>query len=421
MKVVHVSTSSSGGAGIAALRLHKFLLKNNIDSHFLSKNKSSDAIANYHLLDDEYKGIPRVKTILKNQLEKTGLTVTGNSGYSRKYLQNKPPGFEYFSFPYSNVYIESCPVIQSADIVHLHWIAEDFINYPSFFTSLKNKKFIWTLHDMNPFTGGCHHADNCVNYQSQCRNCPQLPEQHCATLAFKMQQLKSSIYSRFDKNNFLIVTPSQWMLDKSKSSVCFNNFNHHKIANPVNNVHFSPTDRNEARKTLGLPLDKKILLYISHNISNERKGISNLLEAVKLSGIPDLLLCAVGHSTTPNPGIHQLGYINDDRKMATAYSAADIYILPSLAENFPNTIIESLLCGTPVIASNTGGIPEQITDDGILTEPGNIPAVANAIQTIFQNTKYSNQIAISSGALKKFNEAEAVNQYITLYRQLSRQ
>jgi glycosyltransferase involved in cell wall biosynthesis len=417
MKIVHLSTSSTGGAGIAALRLHRMLLDNNINSHFLSRNKPSSHNRNCYELNEVYHGLPRVKTIANNYLEKTGSFHFSNSARSQKYLQNKPHGFEYFSFPYSNLYIESCEIVKTSDIIHLHWIAEDFVNYPTFFTALQNKKLVWTLHDMNPFTGGCHHADGCTNYKTECFNCPQLPAYSKAETAYKAQQLKLSLYSKFGKSQLKIVAPSQWLLEKSRSSACFNSYQHHKISNPVDHTVFTPTDKQTARTKLGLPPDKKIILFVSHSITNERKGTGLLQEAVKKNNDPDLLLCAAGNEAHSNDYIYNLGYIADDVKMALAYSAADVFILPSFAENFPNTIVESLLCGTPVIATATGGIPEQVTNDSILLHSMNVHELARAIKNIVR--KYETTVqTIRNEAILKFSASQSIQQYISLYSQL---
>jgi glycosyltransferase involved in cell wall biosynthesis len=418
MKVVHLSTSSRGGAGIAALRLHEMLLQHNIDSHFLSKNKPAQSIENCYTLNDAYKGLSRFKTILKNILEKTSLFQFGNSAKSKKLLVNKPVGFEYFSFPDSNLYIEECEIVNSADIIHLHWVAEDFINYSSFFQSLKAKKFIWTLHDMNPFTGGCHHSDECIKFTGECKNCPQLPSYSSAITAFNIQKQKADIYSGFNNLNFCIVTPSEWLGKLSRKSACFHHLPHYKIINPVNSNIFSIMNKKEARKELGLPIDKKILLFVSHNTDNKRKGISALLEAVKMADKNDFILCTAGQSNITSENIHHLGYLENDQKMALAYNAADCFILPSIAENFPNTIVESLLCGTPVIASDTGGIPEQISTDGILIRPVNAKDLTLAIKEILSNPTYSDRMAIRNSALSKFDPETAILEYISLYNQL---
>jgi glycosyltransferase involved in cell wall biosynthesis len=416
MKVVHLSSSSNGGAGIAALRLHRMLLNANTDSHFISKNLPSENAENCYSLNTIYPFSSRIKTIAKNQLERTGLITTSNYCLSGKYLQKKPEGFEYFSFPNSNLYIEDCDLIKQADIIHLHWIADDFINYKSFFTAIKNKKTVWTLHDMNPFTGGCHHADACRKFTSACRDCPQLPQYSKADTAFNIQQLKKTLYSSFRAADFQIVTPSYWLKELSQRSVCFSRFPHAVIRNPIDSKVYTILDKRDARNKLGLPQDKKIILFVAHNIENARKGIKVLLDAFSGLNRNDVLLCAAGNTKESMEHVKSLGYLESDEQMSVAYNAADVFVLPSYAENFPNTIIESLLCGTPVAAVQTGGIPEQINTD-FLVEAGNSAALAKSINDAL-SSESPDKASIRKSALERFNEKDSVDAYINLYKKM---
>ena len=190
MKILHLTSSHTGGAGIAALRLHKMLLIYGVQSSFLSKTLH-DIENSCFKIDNVYPATSRIKTIYRNVLERATPYSGSNSKKSLQLLKNKPKGFELFTFPYSNLFVEECSLVKEADIIHLHWIADDFINYKTFFPSIKNKAIVWTFHDMNPFTGGCHHADSCIYYRSECKNCPQLPEKSAIETAYINQEIKN--------------------------------------------------------------------------------------------------------------------------------------------------------------------------------------------------------------------------------------
>lgn len=417
MKILHLTSSHTGGAGIAALRLHKMLLKQGVHSSFLSKTLH-DIENSCYKIDEVYPATSRIKTVCRNVMERVTPYTGSNSKKSLLLLKNKPNGYELFTFPNSNLYVEECKLVKEADIIHLHWIADDFINYQTFFPSIKNKAIVWTLHDMNPFTGGCHHADSCTNYRYECKNCPQLPIASAYETAFTNQELKRSIYSNLLPEKVRIVTPSNWLKDLSITSVCFNSFSHQQIPNPVDSRIFKYINQSDARQKLNLPLNKKIILFVAHNIENVRKGIPLLVNAVTVLNNKDILLCAAGTSSESADWLN-LGYINSDEKMMLAYNAADVFVLPSMAENYPNTIIESLLCGTPVVASATGGIPEQVTDNGILFPPGDELSLVNALLTVLQKSGTEIKSEIRKSALQMFNEEDAIKKYIEVYKEVS--
>ena len=152
MKIVHISTSDKGGAGIAALRLHKGLLQQNVDSSFLSLFGSGTGETN-----SEFNINPSVQlSNLQKIKRKFGLPVT-QVERNLRMLKGIKGDYEIFSFPFSDFQIEQHPLVQSADIINLHWVA-GLINYPSFFKFIK-KPVVWTLHDMNPFMGGFHYME----------------------------------------------------------------------------------------------------------------------------------------------------------------------------------------------------------------------------------------------------------------------
>lgn len=423
MRILHLSTSDKGGAGIAAVRLHEALLQQGIQSKLLTLYKHTDTVqqhyqfnkAKYSVFPAFQKGVDFGGRVLK----KLGIHKEFYTKFSNKYLKGRPKGFEFFSFPLSEYELEKHPLVVEADIIHLHWISEGFLDYNRFFSTI-NKKFVWTLHDMNPFTGGCHHSDSCIKYIADCSNCPQLTGTIDVNMAGEMLQKKEVLFSKKKDNEISIITPSAWLGRISKQSLIFKRFEHFHFFNIADGNSFFYRNKSEARIKLGLPADKKIILFVANHINNPRKGVRYLLEAIPLFKTQDIFLCSVGHIANDlkgNNSLLQLGYIMDNETMADVYNAADVFVLPSLAENFPNTIVESLLCGTPVIAFNVGGIPEQINDsNGLIVEGISPTKLSETIDTFFENLSRYKPDLIAKSARKKYDSNIIIEQHLELYK-----
>ena len=420
MKVLHISTSDLGGAGIAAVRLHKAMLDEGVDSHLLTLHQfRADVPKHTRYMPGDGKLLPAFFNLIykiKRGLNYYGLLRFRHSRMSRKHLKNRPVGFEHFSFPVSEINLLKHPLVKEADVIHLHWVSDGFIDYSSFFRNSR-KKIFWTLHDMNPFTGGCHHSDDCMKFKEDCKPCIQLKGTIDDNFAAVMLKKKKAALLNIDKNQISIITPSKWMGALSSQSALFRNYQHHVIPNVIDTDTFNMLNKTEARESLGLPLYKKIILFNSHHIDNPRKGLKYLIDAMKLSTRNDILLCASGNimNTETQVSFINLGYLNSESKMAQAYAAADVFVLPSVAENFPNTLCEAILCGTPVVAFNVGGVSEIInSDNGILVTLKDSSELAKAIDRVVDSNKYDKDI-IRRDALKRFNSSKIINDHIILY------
>ncbi len=396
MKIVQLTTSDMGGAGIAAKQLHLSLLQSRQDSQFITKVKLGPDIPSHVVTGDSFS----------------------DADIRKYYLNNRKNGFDYFSFPYSDFKLESLDAVNSADIVHLHWISDGFTDYKNVF-SLENKKFVWTLHDMNPFTGGCHHSDGCMKYTQHCNYCPHLEGAIDEYISFKIFNYKNEALKNVSPDNLKIVTPSKWLSDLSQKSKCFERFGHTVIPNIIH-LPVSGINREESRVKLGIKKDEIVLLFVAHGLDNPRKGLSALISAIQgMERKSNLRIVTVGGEGIKMEGINciNLGYITDGSKMAEAYSAADVFMLPSLAENFPNTIIESLLSGTPVIASAVGGIPEQITkENGILVNSNSAEEWVISINRFISEKENFNREKIKEEAKKKYDSQRILTDYVNLYK-----
>ena len=183
MKVVHLNTSDFGGAAIAAIQLHEALLEQGVESDLLTLNKTRNDVPRHHRVAPfDLGGSPTIDMLrykARRAMEVLGVLEDRRNAPDNKALLDRPPGHEIFTVPYSYFQILDHPLVQAADVIHLHWVSYGMVDQRAFFLAC-TKRVVWTMHDMNPFTGGCHHADACEGFIDLCYNCPQLkdPDMH---------------------------------------------------------------------------------------------------------------------------------------------------------------------------------------------------------------------------------------------------
>lgn len=251
------------------------------------------------------------------------------------------------------------PLSQS-DIVHLHWVV-GMLDFARFEETFGDRPVVWTLHDMNPFTGGCHYTEGCEGYREECRECPLLTPG--STLAHEAWKAKREAYAKIDTLH--IVTPSQWLADCAKASSLFGDRDVHVIPNAIPIEHFKPTNKMVARLALGLPLDAKLIVFGADSLNNSRKGGDILVEAARIlkdRGPADNVEGVFFGSASLEMDIpvHNMGYISDPARLSLVYAAADVFAFPSREDNAPQTVPESLLSGTPIVSFPVGNAPELI-------------------------------------------------------------
>lgn len=401
MKITLLSTSDSGGAGIAALRLHKGLMALAVNSSFLSRYEQHPGSATHKYVFNEQRG----PSFLNRIMRKLGLPITQEEK-NKAALNGKTGSYEIFSFPQSNFRVEQHAAVQQADIINVHWAA-GFINYPTFLAI--PKPMVFTLHDCNAFMGGFHY--------------PEDKERNKATLGALDQELELIKQKAFSqrKAKTAIVSPSAWLGKLAQQSEVFKNLDVHVIPNSINTHVFRPYDKHFARSVFNIPTDKKVVLYVSEHIRNHRKGFDLLTDALQQVDSNNTVLVATGNANaSAHENIIYTGSIPDERLMALLYSAADVFVLPSREDNLPNVALESIACGTPVIAFNIGGIPEIITTgfNGILAQSLSATDLAQAINQFLRGDSTFNADAIRADAVKRFDTPVQATAYARLYDQL---
>lgn len=391
MKVVHITQSCSGGAGLAAFRLHSALLASGTDSHILCLSGGGK---NVHKYD-----IPLWAKVLSH----ISVPYRQNK-YMRYYadLMGGSGSYESVTFPEAIYDITRHPIVQSADVVNLHWEG-NMLHYPSFFKKI-SKPVVWTLHDMNPFCGIAHYSHDIEANPSY------------LWLEDKIRKIKESAIR--SNANIYVVELCPWMQGLAKKSKAFEFAFHTIIPNSINPNVFKPYNRNAVRQIFDLPLNEPVLLCCGQNLNVKRKGFDLLQKAISNLG-EKCTLVTIGRMDDVPRGVNYrpFGTVADGRLMAMLYAGADACLIPSREDNLPNTMLEALLCGTPVIAFPVGGMASTIRnyENGLLAEDVTSEALAYTIKLFLQNRDAFVRSEIAHNARMIFSPDKQAKSYIELY------
>ena len=410
MKILIVNTSDiQGGAARAAYRLHRALLAYGFDSQMLVQSKVSD---DYTVIGPETK-IKKAIAKIRPTLDQLPV---------RRYKKKSKTLFSPAWLPFTGI-IEKINKI-NPDIVHLHWICggmmriEDIgrITYP----------IVWSLHDNWAFSGGCHYDEDCKAYEKECGNCKVLGSIKENDLSYKIFNRKRKVFA--SKNDMIIVGLSRWLNECSKNSFLLKDKKHINLPNPIDTSMFKPFDKEKARELWSLPQGKKLVLFGAMGATSDpRKGFKELSEALqKIEKNSDIEFVVFGSShpqNAPDLGFktHYLGLLHDDVSLVTLYSAVDVMVVPSLQENLSNVIMESLACGTPVVAFDVGGNSDMIDHkmNGYLAKPFDTTDLANGIEWVLNTPTYGELCKNArEKVIREFESKVVVEKYVALYKQL---
>ncbi len=364
INVVTLSVHDGGGAGKAALRLHAGLRQNGLNAEMLVASKHGDD-SGIRVLNDMDTGT--VQACSRQTAYSSPLWEQQYKDWMQQLAaySERPAGLEMFTDTRSAYRLDLIEEIQSADIVHLHWVA-GVVDPAALGWAIGDKPVVWTLHDMNPFTGGCHYAGDCQKYEQSCGACPQLGSRTADDLSRRVWTSKAEAYRKL---NLTIVTPSRWLAGCAERSRLLSGRPIHVIPNGFPLEVFKPGNAVPLRRKLDIPPDARVVMFGSDSVLNRRKGFRYLLEALRrLADTVDdreLVLACFGHFPEETEiqapcRLIKLGNLAGEAHLAMAYRVADVFVLPSLEDNLPNTVIEALACGVPVVAFNSGGIPEIV-------------------------------------------------------------
>ena len=396
MKVLLISTSDKGGAAKACIRLHKALLLQGVDSRLLVLRKTNNEIAHSYA----YSRGTATNSFIARVVRRIKVLRFHKKRY--KLLKNLPNCF--FHFPDNpQTDITTQELYDWADLINLHWVA-GFLDWQSFFSKC-NKPVVWTLHDMLPFTGGNHYQTDFY------------PAEYSSLLTRNLRIKQKSLRS-FD--NLAVVSPSKWLFEESNKSKLFGMFKHFCIPTSLDTSVFRYFSKQFCKELFGLKQSRRVILFVADSVTDNRKGFKLLKESFDLIRDENTDLVALGGnaSSLTDEGAISIGRILDERLMAMAYNAADIFVIPSLEDNLPNTVLESLCCGTPVVGFKIGGISDMIIHktNGILVNEISTKSLGDGIKIALNMEFDSNKI--SQDAQEKYTHKVQAQRYKDLYKNL---
>ena len=344
-----------------------------------------------------------------------------------RYARRRPEGYEAFHDDRCQYGRELADALPQCDVINLCWVS-GLVDYRCFFPRVTDRTpVVWTLADMNAFTGGCHYDDFCGKSAGGCGACPQLGSSDPQDLSAQIWKRKHDSLSRIRRDRLCIVATSRWMAGEVARSPILRGFTARVIPCGVDQTVFTPRDSVMARNVLGLPRDVRIVLFIAQQLSNRRKGFRLLLEALgAVRGIKNMVLVALGIDVPkrdiPIPFFH-LGTIYRDGVLSLAYNAADVFVIPSLQDNLPNTVLEALSCGTPIAGFDTGGIPDMVRPGitGSLAPAGDSSGLAHATEELLGNDERRREMAENCRhvAVKEYSLELQAKRYFALYEELA--
>ncbi len=447
MRVLIVNTSErTGGAAVAANRLMSALNNNGVKAKMLVRDKETD---NVNVVDLRCKWWQMWSFLWERWC------IFWRLGFKRKHL---------FEIDIANIGtdITTLREFKEADVIHLHWVNQGFLSLSNIRKIIATgKRVVWTMHDFWPATAICHYPQDCTNYKDgACQSCRLLQgdsalsdsssrslseSSSCSSsrkasptcLSARVWQRKADAYSC---GNVTFVTCSRWLKEQVEDSLLLKNNVVTDIPNPIDTRVFCPHNKEEARRALGLPTDKRLILVVSQRVTDPRKGMSYMIDAVETLANEQAKVSErqtnIQRNLRENVGVvilgghaedfidrmtlpvYPLGYVSDPRMIVSVYNAADVFVLPSLEDNLPNTIMEAMACGVPCVGFRVGGIPEMIDHrvNGYVAEYKNAADIAEGIRWVLQD---ADREELTRNALHKvhttYSQQAVATKYVEVY------
>ncbi len=419
MKVLHLSIiDRRNGAALAAYRLHRGLLQLGLDSTMFVaeiRNELHDPTVTRFMPPMDLPS--RVRRHLRR------LRIARNFA---RYRTSRPSDYEGFSDDRSPHGTDLLSQLPACDVINIH-VMFNFVDYRAFFTRVpRHTPVVRTLHDMNFFTGGCHYDAGCGKYTERCGACPQLGSRKEGDLSRQIWERKRTALSAVEPGRLHIVTPSRWLANEARRSTLLRNFPITVIPNASDTEIFRPRDRRVAREILGIPEDALAILFVAEPLGRHHKGFVLLAQALDgLDNLSNLLLVSVGSGAPPVevrvPHL-RLGYVSDDRLLSVVYSASDLFVIPSKQDNSPQTVLEAMACGTPVVGFAVGGIPDMVHTGvtGLLVQSQDVTALRMAILELLRDPATKMEMAANCRriAVEEYALEVQARRYAALYKSI---
>lgn len=401
--MMHRGDGHMGGGQVQMNRLHAGLIRRGMDAKILCRDKTRPESV-------QMPARPRLEKLLRR--------VTHRIGLNELHLV-------------SSFGVKDLPDFLHADLIDFHCLHSETLSYLAMPALTRGKPAVFTFHDMWPLTGHCHASLECERWKTGCGKCPHLEiaptvRRDATALEWK---LKKWAYGR---SKFSIVTPSRWLHDKTKESM-LGGFPVHHIPHGIETDVFQPLDKDHCRSLLGIPMGKHVLLCAMESMKRPLKGADLLVQA--LQSLPDSLrresvLLLFGQSSGEilqqiRMPVVNLGFLQNQRLKVIAFSAADVFVNPTRAENFPLVVLESMSCGTPVASFGVGGVPElvQTGTTGYLAKPDHPGDLCEGVVRLLDDRPSLQAMAnrCRQVIVAEYSLELQVQRYIDLYQQVIRE
>ena len=416
MRVLIVNTSErTGGAAVAANRLMEAMNNNGVKAKMLVRDKLSD-----HLT---VAALPQSWRLQWHFLWER-IVVWLHLNLNRRHL------FE-IDIANTGYDITRLPEFREADVIHLHWVNQGMLSLKGIRRILESgKPVVWTMHDIWPATAVCHLTLECRQFETACHHCRLLPHGGSGhDLSARVWQRKQRM---LDGCRITFVTCSEWLGSEARKSALLQGQTIETIPNPIDTHLYRPGRQQHARQLLGIPEQGRVILFVSQRATNPNKGMQYLTEACRLlmTEHPDwkeTVSVAIlgGHAEEiadqlPFP-TYTLGYVNDEHRIVSVYQAADVFVLPSLSENLPNTIMEAMACGVPCVGFHVGGIPEEIDhrENGYVAEYRDAADLARGLYYVLEEADYARlQLNCQQKVAHCYSQQSVARRYMDIYSRL---
>jgi glycosyltransferase involved in cell wall biosynthesis len=401
VNVLHISESDGiGGSGRSAFRLHSSLRDLGHGSRMLVGRRATD--------DRDVR--PLKRSIAWRAGDRVAGTVAD--------LLN----LQYIFFP-SSFGVVNDPWFKTADVVQLYNTHGSYFSHTALPLLSRRRPVFWRLSDMWALTGHVAYSYDCERWRHGCGSCPYLHEYPALSrdTTALLWRWKNEVYRR---SRLTIVAPSRWIERLARDSPLLSRFRIEWIPNGVDLERYTPVDRREARTRLGLPPDGPVVLFSAPDISDRRKGGAVLNEALaKLLDLDFGLIVAGANETPPFPrSFRSLLHLTDDAEIALSYAAADVFVLPTLAENLPNAAIESIACGTPCVSFDVGGMPDVVRqmETGYLARLGDADDLATGVRTLLDDEELRARMSVECRrvAEAEFSRDLEASRFVELYEEV---
>lgn len=405
MMVLHFNQADViGGAARAAYRIHQALLRSGVDSQVCVDRKNSDDWA----VHGAQSKMDKVQAQFRHALGATFMHVLK----TRSQILHSPSIVPSHLLKRLNGF--------KPDVVHIHWVCGEMLSIPQIGRLIG--PVVWTLHDMWAFCGAEHYTEDFRWRESYARTNRPAYESGLDLNRWVWERKR-----KYWKKPFHIVTPSHWLGQCVRESALMRGWPVTVIPNALNTDVWAPVERSLARQLLGLPQGGPLVLFGAMGGGQHRiKGFDLLRGALAhlRDQRSDLRLLVFGQSAPREPEdlgfpVHYLGHLHDDLSLRILYSAVDVMVISSRQDNLPNTGVESLSCGTPVVAFDTCGLPDIVTHrvTGYLARPFDTEDLAAGIEWVLKDSCRHGELSRNARtkAVERFSEAVVVPQYLAVY------